>query len=173
MQYKPRCRLGGCSCNRCAFRPMDASVSSDRVGLVTRTWVAYHVVDEQHASLASRMWEGNGFDHAEGYLGDVLDFLGHENAYMRMGSATVIVGAVVRRPQPGTWRRSTHYQDPYARIDQYVHVVLDMAVAQGLDRADSWLTRMKHNAESVVEHAIPSRQWLLAPSWSEFIRIPH
>ncbi|KAF8426112.1 hypothetical protein L210DRAFT_987142 [Boletus edulis BED1] len=39
-------------------------------------WVAYHDVDEQNACLASRVCEGNGFDHAEGYVGDVLDFLG-------------------------------------------------------------------------------------------------
>ncbi|KAF8131833.1 hypothetical protein EV363DRAFT_1260385 [Boletus edulis] len=39
-------------------------------------WVAYHDADKQNAHLASQLREGNVFDHAEGYLGDVLDFLG-------------------------------------------------------------------------------------------------
>ncbi|KAF8120629.1 hypothetical protein EV363DRAFT_1175645, partial [Boletus edulis] len=72
--------------------------SSDRVGLVTRSRTVGRVPRCGRAELASRVWEGNGFDYAEGYLGNVLDFLGYENAYMRMGSAIAIVGAVEYRP---------------------------------------------------------------------------
>ena len=39
-------------------------------------WVACQDADEQNARLASHVWEDNGLDVAEGFLGDMLAFLG-------------------------------------------------------------------------------------------------
>ena len=38
--------------------------------------MACHDADEQNARLAGRVWEDNGLDVGEGFLGDLLDFLG-------------------------------------------------------------------------------------------------
>lgn len=39
-------------------------------------WIACHDDDAQNARLASHVWEDNGLDVAEGYLGAMLAFLG-------------------------------------------------------------------------------------------------
>ncbi|KAF8447291.1 hypothetical protein L210DRAFT_3627937 [Boletus edulis BED1] len=108
---KPRCRLGGCSCKRCAFGPMHASDDDEsefhliELDWSPELWVAYHDVDEQNACLASRVCEGNGFDHAEG-----------------MGSAA----AIATIPMPGWINPSMSY---WATVTTTGH--------ESLDRADS------------------------------------
>ncbi|KAF8130350.1 hypothetical protein EV363DRAFT_1167638, partial [Boletus edulis] len=74
---------------------------SDRVGLVTRTVGSVSRCGRAECVLGESGVRGKWVRPRRGYLGDVLDFLGascHENM---MGSATAIVGALERRPQPG------------------------------------------------------------------------
>jgi len=39
-------------------------------------WIACHDDDEQNARLARHIWESNGLDVAESFLGELLGFLG-------------------------------------------------------------------------------------------------
>lgn len=85
-------------------------------------WIACHDEDEQNARLASHVWEDNGLDVSEGFLEDMLAFLGescryrlhgvvlfpltrrslgHDNAYVRTSSAAAIADAVELHPQTG------------------------------------------------------------------------
>ncbi|KAF8434348.1 armadillo-type protein [Boletus edulis BED1] len=107
-------------------------------------WIACHDADEQNARLAGRVWEDNGLDVAEGYLGDMLDFLGHENAYVRASAAAAIADAVEHHPQTGhktidalraLYRDKAKILAP--EFDEY-----GMLIAQSVDRTDPWPTRV-------------------------------
>jgi hypothetical protein len=39
-------------------------------------WIAYHDEDEQNARLAQHVWDDNGLDVPEGFLDELLVFLG-------------------------------------------------------------------------------------------------
>ncbi|KAH0828924.1 armadillo-type protein [Lanmaoa asiatica] len=107
-------------------------------------WIACHDEDEQNARLASHVWEDNGLDVSEGFLGDMLALLGHENACVRTSSASAIADAVEHHPQAGhetidalqaLYREKAKILAP--EFDQY-----GMVIAQSLDRADPWPTRV-------------------------------
>ncbi|KAF8553713.1 ARM repeat-containing protein [Imleria badia] len=107
-------------------------------------WVACHDEDEQNARLASHVWEDNGLDVAEGFLGDMLAFLDHDNVYVRTSAAAAIAAAVEHLPQAGMdtidalqalYREKAKILAP--EFDQY-----GMVIAQSLDRADPWPTRI-------------------------------
>ncbi|KAF8131842.1 armadillo-type protein [Boletus edulis] len=107
-------------------------------------WIACHDADEQNARLAGRVWEDNGLDVAEGYLGDMLDFLGHENAYVRASAAAAIADAVEHHPLTGhktidalraLYRDKAKILAP--EFDEY-----GMLIAQSVDRTDPWPTRV-------------------------------
>ncbi|KAL4068779.1 armadillo-type protein, partial [Scleroderma yunnanense] len=107
-------------------------------------WIACHDEDEQNAWLANHVWEDNGLDVPEDFLGHLLPFLGHENAYARTSSASAIADAVAHVPQTSE-KTIAALQDLYrekARIlvpeyDQY-----GMVIAETLDRPDPWPTRV-------------------------------
>ena len=46
-------------------------------------WVACHDEDEQNARLARHVWEDNGLDVSEGFLEDMLAFLGASSVHDR------------------------------------------------------------------------------------------
>jgi len=43
-------------------------------------FIAAHDTDEQNARLAKHLWEDNGLDVPETYLGDLLKFLGKNSS---------------------------------------------------------------------------------------------
>ncbi|KAF9232418.1 armadillo-type protein [Melanogaster broomeanus] len=97
----------------------------------TQLWVACHDDDEQNARLANHAWEDNGLDVPENFV-ELLDLLGHDNAYVRTSSTAAIAEAVEHHPQP-----SEKAKILAPEFDQYV-----MVIAQSLDRADPWPTRV-------------------------------
>ncbi|KAG5642517.1 hypothetical protein DXG03_002618 [Asterophora parasitica] len=61
--------------------------------------IAGHDEDEQNARLARHLWEDNGLDVPEQFLDTLLSFLGHDNAYVRSGTAAAIAESVEHWPQ--------------------------------------------------------------------------
>ncbi|KAF8911690.1 armadillo-type protein [Gymnopilus junonius] len=122
-------------------------------------WIACHDNDEQNERLALHVWEDNGLDVPETFLNDLLDYLGHDNAYVRSSTAAAIAEAVEQWPQT-IQKTVLTLQDYYCdkakvlapEFDQY-----GMVIAQSLDRADPWPARV----------AIAQTFKLLAPSFTE------
>ncbi|KIJ11894.1 hypothetical protein PAXINDRAFT_157123 [Paxillus involutus ATCC 200175] len=107
-------------------------------------WVACHDDDEQNARLANHVWDDNGLDVPEDFVDELLGFLGHDNAYVRVASAAAIAEAVEHHPQASEkaivalqalYREKAKILAP--EFDQY-----GMVIAQSLDRADPWPTRV-------------------------------
>ncbi|KAF9234000.1 armadillo-type protein [Melanogaster broomeanus] len=106
-------------------------------------WVACHDDDEQNARLANHAWEDNGLDVPENFV-ELLDFLGHDNAYVRTSSAAAIAEAVEHHPQTSE-KIVTALQDLYREKAKILAPEFDqygMVIAQSLDRADPWPTRV-------------------------------
>ncbi len=76
-------------------------------------WIAVHDEDEQNANLASHVWEDNGLDIPESYLGSLLQYLGvsrsssdealligpgHESAAVRTSCANALADAAEHFP---------------------------------------------------------------------------
>ena len=78
--------------------------------------IAIHDEDEQNSRLAQRLWEENGLDIPEAFLGTLVPYLGipllpllsdlsvtlhldHENAYVRTSVAATLAEAVEQWPQ--------------------------------------------------------------------------
>ncbi|KAF9479098.1 ARM repeat-containing protein [Pholiota conissans] len=107
-------------------------------------WIACHDDDEQNARLAIHVWEDNGLDVPETFLRDLLDYLGHDNAYVRSSTAAAIAEAVEQWPSTIEATLSTlqdYYRDKAKvlapEFDQY-----GMVIAQSLDRSDPWAARL-------------------------------
>ncbi|KAJ7672704.1 armadillo-type protein [Mycena rosella] len=107
-------------------------------------WVACHDDDEQNTRLARHLWEDNGLDVPEGFLEQLLPFLGHDNAYVRRGAAAAIAESVEHWPQAvhSTVSALQEYYRDKAKIlapefDQY-----GMVIAASLDRSDPWQARV-------------------------------
>ncbi|KAF9561868.1 ARM repeat-containing protein [Agrocybe pediades] len=122
-------------------------------------WVASHDDDEQNARLARHVWEDNGLDVPETFLADLVDYLDHENAYVRSSVAASIAEAVAQWPQSVAKTVLTledYYRDKAKvlapEFDQY-----GMVIASSLDRSDPWPARV----------AVAQAFRLLAPSFTE------
>ncbi|KAH9485783.1 eIF-2-alpha kinase activator gcn1 [Psilocybe cubensis] len=107
-------------------------------------WIACHDDDEQNKRLARHVWDDNGFDILESFLDDLVEFLGHDNAYVRSSVAAAIAEAVEQWPQTisNTVIVLQNYYREKAKVlapefDQY-----GMVIAQSLDRADPWPARL-------------------------------
>ncbi|KAH8103551.1 armadillo-type protein [Cristinia sonorae] len=107
-------------------------------------WIACHDKDEQNARLASHLWEDNGLDVPQGFLGELLSYLDHENAYVRSSCAASIAAGLEHWTQlvpqslltlQGLYREKAKVLAP--EFDQY-----GMLIAQSVDRADPWPVRL-------------------------------
>ncbi|KAG6884723.1 hypothetical protein C0993_008704 [Termitomyces sp. T159_Od127] len=96
-------------------------------------FLACHDEDEQNSRLACHLWEDNGMDVPEQFLNTLLNFLGHNNAYVRSSTASAIAEGIEHWPQS---------------IQTVLEVLEDfyrekgMVIAQSLDRADPWPARL-------------------------------
>ncbi|KAL4249154.1 TOG domain-containing protein [Abortiporus biennis] len=107
-------------------------------------WIACHDPDGQNARLATNLWEDNGLDVPQAFLQDLLPYLEHGNAYVRSSSASALADAVTSWPQSISETLDTlqqFYQEKAKvlapEFDQY-----GMLIAQSVDRADPWPTRL-------------------------------
>ncbi|PBK90411.1 ARM repeat-containing protein [Armillaria gallica] len=107
-------------------------------------WIACHDDDEQNSFLAKHVWEDNGLDVPESFLGALLPYLNHDHAYVRSSTAAAIAEAVEHWPQSikDTVTTLQEYYREKAKIlapeyDQY-----GMVIAQSLDRSDPWPSRV-------------------------------
>ncbi|KAG6873014.1 hypothetical protein C0995_003975 [Termitomyces sp. Mi166 len=95
--------------------------------------LACHDEDEQNARLARHLWEDNGLDVPEQFLETLIDYLGHDNAYVRSSAASAIAEGTEHWPQS---------------IQRVIGVLQDfyrgkgMVIAHSLDRADPWPARL-------------------------------
>ncbi|KAI0688462.1 ARM repeat-containing protein [Cytidiella melzeri] len=106
-------------------------------------WIACHDNDEQNARLATHLWEDNGLDIPETFLGDLTPFLEHDNAYVRNSTALALSDAVEHWPTTISktlsvleelYREKAKVLAP--EFDQY-----GMVIASSIDRTDPWPTR--------------------------------
>lgn len=106
--------------------------------------IACHDEDEQNARLARHVWEDNGLDVPESFLDHLLEYLGHENAYVRSSLADAIAEGVEHWPQviQKTVDMLQEYYRDKAKLlapefDEY-----GMLVAATIDRSDPWPARL-------------------------------
>ncbi|TFK45118.1 armadillo-type protein [Crucibulum laeve] len=122
-------------------------------------WIACHDSDEQNARLARHAWDDNGLDVPESFLARLIEYLGHDHAYVRSSVAAAIAEAVEQWPQ--TIENSiTVLQEYYREKAKILAPEFDeygMVIAQSLDRSDPWQARL------ATAHAFE----LLAPLFSE------
>ncbi|EPQ55338.1 ARM repeat-containing protein [Gloeophyllum trabeum ATCC 11539] len=106
-------------------------------------WIAMHDDDEQNVRLAQTIWEDNGLDVPEAFLEPLLDYLGHDNSYVRSSAAAGLADAVQHYPQLSArvvkalerlYRDKAKILAP--EFDQY-----GMVIEQSLNRIDPWQTR--------------------------------
>ncbi|KAG1891855.1 uncharacterized protein F5891DRAFT_1209847 [Suillus fuscotomentosus] len=62
-------------------------------------WVACHDDDEQNVRLAKHLWEDNGLDVPEDFLDKLMNYLEHNNAYVRTSAVSAIAEAVIYWPR--------------------------------------------------------------------------
>ncbi|KAJ3552008.1 hypothetical protein NM688_g4384 [Phlebia brevispora] len=120
-------------------------------------WIASHDEDEQNARLAGHLWEDNGLDVPENFLSVLKGYLEHENAYVRISTASALADAVEHWPQVIT-SSLNELQDFYREKAKVLAPEFDqygMVIAQSVDRADPWPARL------AVAHAFE----LTAPSF--------
>ncbi|KAF8883249.1 armadillo-type protein [Infundibulicybe gibba] len=118
-------------------------------------WVACHDDDEQNARLARHIWDDNGLDIPEQFLPQLIDFLAHENAYVRTSTAAAIAEAVEHWPQT-IHETVTSLQDYYREKAKILAPEFDeygMVIAHSLDRSDPWPARLA--ASGAFEHLAP------------------
>ncbi|KIK38679.1 hypothetical protein CY34DRAFT_809070, partial [Suillus luteus UH-Slu-Lm8-n1] len=125
-------------------------------------WVACHDDDEQNARLANHVWEDNGLDVPEDFLDKFLNYLEHNNAYVRTSTASAIAEAVIYWPRKSALTIAT-LQDFYREKAKILAPEFDeygMVIASSLDRSDPWATRVavalafEHLAQSFTEDQI-------------------
>jgi hypothetical protein len=61
-------------------------------------WIAVHDADEQNAKLALHLWDDNGLDLPETFLGNLLGYLAHESAAVRSSTAGALAESVQAYP---------------------------------------------------------------------------
>ncbi|KAJ3807969.1 armadillo-type protein [Lentinula aff. lateritia] len=110
----------------------------------TELWIACQDEDEQNARLARHIWEDNGLDVPQSFMTQLLNYLGHDNVYVRSSTAAAISEAVELWPQTivETMTILKDYYRDKARIlapeyDQY-----GMVIAQSLEQSDPWQARV-------------------------------
>ncbi|KAG6810659.1 hypothetical protein H0H92_010871 [Tricholoma furcatifolium] len=106
--------------------------------------IACHDEDEQNARLARHLWDDNGLDVPEQFLDTLLDYLGHENAYVRSSTASAVGEGAEHWPQSIT-KVVLVLQDYYREKAKILAPEFDeygMVIAQSLDRADPWPARL-------------------------------
>ncbi|KAG1832884.1 armadillo-type protein [Suillus subalutaceus] len=125
-------------------------------------WIACHDDDEQNARLANHVWEDNGLDVPEDFLDKLMDYLEHDNAYVRTSTALAIAEAVIYWPRKSALTIVT-LQDFYREKAKILAPEFDeygMVIASSLDRSDPWTTRVavalafEHSAQSFTEDQI-------------------
>ncbi|TFK68469.1 ARM repeat-containing protein, partial [Pluteus cervinus] len=109
----------------------------------TELWIAAHDEDEQNARLARHAWEDNGLDVPEAFLSHLLNYLGHDNAYVRNSTAAAIAESVLQWPQSIEHVVTTlqEYYREKAKILAPEFDAYGMVIAQSVDRADPWPAR--------------------------------
>ncbi|KAG6844943.1 hypothetical protein H0H87_002276 [Tephrocybe sp. NHM501043] len=106
--------------------------------------IACHDEDEQNARLARHLWEDNGLDVPEQFLDALLEYLGHNNAYVRSSVASAIAEGAEHWPQ-SIQKVVLVLQDFYREKAKILAPEFDqygMVIAQSLDRADPWPARL-------------------------------
>ncbi|KAG2121247.1 armadillo-type protein [Suillus clintonianus] len=125
-------------------------------------WIACHDDDEQNARLANHVWEDNGLDVPEDFLDKLLNYLDHNNAYVRTSTASAIAEAVIYWPRKSALTVAA-LQDFYREKAKILAPEFDeygMVIASSLDRSDPWAARVavalafEHLAESFTEDQI-------------------
>ncbi|ESK85788.1 translational activator [Moniliophthora roreri MCA 2997] len=107
-------------------------------------WVACHDEDEQNARLARHIWDDNGLDVPQGFLDLLLQFLEHDNVYVRSSNAGAIAEAVEIWPQSigSTIATLEEYYREKAKIIAPEYDEYGMLIAQSLERSDPWQARV-------------------------------
>ncbi|KAK7051190.1 translational activator of GCN4 [Paramarasmius palmivorus] len=107
-------------------------------------WIACHDEDEQNARLARHLWEDNGLDVPQGFLDLLLQFLEHDNAYVRASNAVAIAEAVEHWPQSisSTIAALEEYYREKAKIIAPEYDEYGMLITQSLERSDPWQARV-------------------------------
>ncbi|KAG6864935.1 hypothetical protein C0991_006286 [Blastosporella zonata] len=106
--------------------------------------VACHDEDEQNARLARHLWEDNGLDVPEHFLDTLLEYLAHNNAYVRSSTSSAIAEGAEHWPQ-SIQKVVLVLQDFYREKAKILAPEFDqygMVIAQSLDRADPWPARL-------------------------------
>ncbi|KAG1731829.1 armadillo-type protein [Suillus paluster] len=125
-------------------------------------WIACHDDDEQNARLANHVWEDNGLDVPEDFLDKLMNYLEHNNAYVRTSAASAIAEAVIYWPRKSALTVAA-LQDFYREKAKILAPEFDeygMVIASSLDRSDPWATRVavalafEHLAQSFTEDQI-------------------
>lgn len=106
--------------------------------------IGCHDEDEQNARLARHLWEDNGLDIPESFLGILLEYLDHDNTFVRSSTpATIVEG--VEHWHEGIKSTIFALQDLYrakAKILEPEFNEYGIVVAQSIDRSDPWHTRL-------------------------------
>ncbi|OJA10082.1 hypothetical protein AZE42_06300 [Rhizopogon vesiculosus] len=119
-------------------------------------WIACHDDDEQNARLAHHVWEDNGLDVPEDFFEKLVNYLEHNNAYVRTSTASAIADAVLYWPGKsaptvvalqGFYREKAKILAP--EFDKY-----GIVIASSLDRSDPWAARAA--IALTFEHLSPS-----------------
>ncbi|KAG2360727.1 ARM repeat-containing protein [Suillus spraguei] len=125
-------------------------------------WIACHDDDEQNARLANHVWEDNGLDVPEDFLDKLMNYLEHDNTYVRTSTASAIAEAVIYWPRKSALTIAA-LQDFYRERAKILAPEFDeygMVIASSLDRSDPWATRVavasafEHLARSFTEDQI-------------------
>ncbi|THG98438.1 hypothetical protein EW026_g3754 [Hermanssonia centrifuga] len=107
-------------------------------------WIAFHDEDEQNSRLAGHLWEDNGLDVPQTFLPDLLNYLAHENSYVRSSAASALADAILQWPQSVT-STLVQLQDFYRGKAKILAPEFDeygMIIPQSVDRADPWPARL-------------------------------
>ncbi|PSR76114.1 hypothetical protein PHLCEN_2v8664 [Hermanssonia centrifuga] len=107
-------------------------------------WIAFHDEDEQNSRLAGHLWEDNGLDVPQTFLSDLLNYLAHENSYVRSSAASALADAILQWPQSVT-STLVQLQDFYREKAKILAPEFDeygMIIPQSVDRADPWPARL-------------------------------
>ncbi|KAE9398973.1 ARM repeat-containing protein [Gymnopus androsaceus JB14] len=110
-----------------------------------------HDDDEQNARLARHIWEDNGLDVPLSFIQELLQYLGHDNAYVRSSVGAAIAEAVEVWPQ-SIGETLVILQDYYrdkAKILAPEYDKFGMVIAESLDQSDPWQARVSVSPEVV------------------------
>ncbi|KAK2463021.1 hypothetical protein APHAL10511_004676 [Amanita phalloides] len=106
-------------------------------------WLTYHDDDEHNAQLAQHVWEDNGLDVPEDFLDQLLNYLGHDNAFVRSSAAAAIADGVVQYPRTieGVLGALKDYFREKAKPLEPEYDEYGILIRQSLERADPWPAR--------------------------------